>query len=276
MPDNPTQAPTRFYGFARARTGPDYLAALKALGGDTPTTEPEASQEASASADDVNDATSIVVPSEQEVSRGAASTIIELTSPPCTEAFAGGETERAAISRASNSRAGKKSRSRHKKKAAQLAAPLQTSERLPRLARHQAHCGICGHELQEEIDEAFVNWECVYKIADEYDIDRRAIYRHAHATGLFPKRDRNLRRALGHIIHEADRVSPSADSIVRAVRMFAHINARGDWVNPPTHVIFSSGPRLSDQDSPPQRSREASPAPPLSDTPCKVSKRLNP
>jgi len=213
----------------------------------------------------------------------------------CTEVFAGGEAERdpspqlqAVIEAiiapppehlrkaAPRRRARRKLAGTRRRQKKARTRPPEPSRPMPRLARHQAHCGICGDELQEEIDEAFVNWDCVYKIADEYGVDRRAIYRHAHATGLFAKRDRNLRRALGHIIHEADRVSPSADSIVRAVRMFAHINARGDWVNPPTHVIFSSGPRLSDQHSRSEQSRRASPAAPLSDTPCKVSKRLNP
>jgi hypothetical protein len=109
---------------------------------------------------------------------------------------------------------------------------------MSRLELHQAHCGICGDELQEEIDERFVNWDYVSQIAHDYSLNRSALYR--HATGLFPKRDRNLRRALGHIIHEAGRVTVTADAVVRAVKVFAHINARGDWVNPPTYGIFSS------------------------------------
>jgi len=289
MPDNPTQAPTRFYGFARTRTGPEFLAAA-----------PDILREQE-------------VPAQQP----APSTSTELVHVPrveraCTEVFAGGEAERdpsPQVELPSRRWAGlpgrrlvepgrsieperpvqavieaviapppkhrpkraprriKKHTRRRQKKA--RTRPPEPSRPMPRLARHQAHCGICGDELQEEIDEAFVNWECVYKIADEYEIDRRAIYRHAHATGLFEKRDRNLRRALGHIIHEADRVSPTADSVVRAVRMFAHINARGDWVNPPTRVIFSTAAaQPANAATPPVAS--------LSDTPCKVRKRLNP
>jgi hypothetical protein len=302
MPDNPTQPPARFYGFARTRTGPDFFAST-----------PDILREQE-------------VPAQQP----APSTSTELVHVPrderaCTEVFAGGEAERgrqvglpgrreaglpgrrlvepgrsiepgisvqtvieAIIApppehrpKRAPRRIKKHTRRRQKKTRTR---PPEPSRPMSRLARHQAHCGICGDELQEEIDEAFVNWECVYKIADEYEIDRRAIYRHAHATGLFAKRDRNLRGALGHIIHEADRVSPTADSIVRAVRMFAHINARGDWVNPPTHVMFSTAtarpanamPQRTDQVRGPEPSRGALPATPLSDTPCKVRKRLNP
>jgi hypothetical protein len=32
---------------------------------------------------------------------------------------------------------------------------------------------------------AFLNGECVNQIAKDYGIERRAIDRHAHATGLF-------------------------------------------------------------------------------------------
>jgi predicted Zn-ribbon and HTH transcriptional regulator len=134
--------------------------------------------------------------------------------------------------------------------------------RLSRLELHQSHCKICGYEDQDEIDEAFVSWENVSQIAEDYERDRRAIYRHANATGLYAKRDRNIRRALGRIIQEADFVTASADSVVRAVKMLTHVNAHGDWVQPPTHVIFSSP--------------TAHPGTERSDTPCKVKKGLKP
>jgi hypothetical protein len=266
MPDNPTQAPTRFYGFARTRTGPEFLAAAPDILREQ---EVQAHQPA--------------CPDEGRASSASAELVhVPRDERACTEVFAGGEAEpvrsvqtviEAIIApppehrpKRAPRRIKKQARRREKKTRTR---PPEPSGPVPRLARHQAHCGICGDDLQEEIDEAFVNWECVYKIADEYEIDRRAIYRHAHATGLFERRDRNLRGALGHIIHEADRVSPTADSVVRAVRMFAHINARGDWVNPPTRVIFSTATARPANAATP-------PATPLSDTPCKVRKRLNP
>lgn len=183
----------------------------------------------------------------------------------------------------SKSRLRKKSQPQKKK----TSAP---PERLSRLELHQSHCKICGYEDQDEIDEAFVSWENVRRIAEDYDIDRRAIYRHAHATGLYEKRDRNIRRALGRIVQEADRVIVTSDSVIRAAKMLMHINARGDWVNPPTHVIVSAATRLPDQVRGPARPDEgreqsrraaAHPAPvsaprlpELSDTPCKVKKGL--
>ncbi|MGA8767134.1 MAG: hypothetical protein WB559_08945 [Candidatus Acidiferrales bacterium] len=138
------------------------------------------------------------------------------------------------------------------------------------LARHQANCGICRSEHTEEIDDAFINWESVNHIAREFNIERRVVYRHAHATGLFPKRDRNIRRALGLIIHRADKVQcVTADSVIRAVQLLAHINESGDWIAPPTHVIFSSGtPRPANNNVPPANN--------LIDTRCQAAKKLNP
>ena len=155
----------------------------------------------------------------------------------------------------SKSRLRKKSHPKKKK-----ASP--PSERLSRLELHQSHCNICGYEEQDEIDEAFVSWESVGQIAEDYDVDRRAIYRHARATGLYAKRDRNIRCALGRIIQRADSVPATADSVVRAIKILTHVNAHGDWVQPPTHVIFSSA--------------TAQPAAKRSDTPCKVKKELKP
>jgi hypothetical protein len=256
--------------------------------------ETESSRRASPTTDvDRNDATSIVVLSETESSRRASPTIdvtiapatIEVTSPP-------------ANSRPTNSRARQKSRSRRKKKAAPAPAPPQHASRRQ---RHKELCGICASDCREEIDDAFINWESVNDIASEFQIERRVVYRHAHATGLFPKRDRNIRRALGLIIHRADKVQGvTADSVIRAVHLLAHINEAGEWIAPPAHVIVSSGSRLSVQDSRPEQTRRATvrpanalpsrtdqprlpePSPDalpeanLLDTRCQAAKKLNP
>jgi hypothetical protein len=136
---------------------------------------------------------------------------------------------------------------------------LRLDPPVPSRVMHMAHCKICRFDLQNVIDEAFVNWECVYKIAREFEISARAIYRHAHATGLFDKRDRNLRRALGHLIHEADRVVPTAETVLGAAKIFAHLNSRGEWVNPPTHVTYSVAPKRTKQQTKSAR-RPAKPA----------------
>jgi len=266
MTDNLTPAaPARFYGFARTRTIPEYLATLKSLGADTPSSgativdipaagevqpqqsepsaEPEVSQEIGGSAPN-----SIVLASKDAGDVGptnansAAPATIEVAAPRV------------------KSQPRKKS---HPKKKKKTCPP--PPKRLSRLELHQAHCSICGYEDQDEIDEAFVSWEHVGQIARDYDIDRRAIYRHAHATGLYAKRDCNVRRALGRIIHEADRVTATADSVVRSIKMLTHVNAHGDWVQPPTHVIFSTATARP----------AAATAAKRSDTPCKVKKRLN-
>ncbi len=136
-------------------------------------------------------------------------------------------------------------------------------ERLSRLELHRAHCVICTSKLRDEIDEAFIDWRCVNQIAAEYRLHRGTLYRHAHATGLFARRDRNIRRALGHVIEHAGRVEVTADSIIRAAKIFTHINAHGSWVQPPTHVIHHSA----------ECHRENAK---LSETPCQVNEPLNP
>jgi len=111
------------------------------------------------------------------------------------------------------------------------------------LQMHRDRCRICNSDAREEIDEAFISWEVVRQIANDFHVDRRIIYRHAHATGLYALRDRNIRRALGRIIQEADAVAPSADTVIRAIKMLTHINSRGEWSNPPTRVVFSTESR---------------------------------
>jgi hypothetical protein len=143
------------------------------------------------------------------------------------------------------------------------------ASRLTALQLHASHCQICGASDQDEIDEAFINWESVADIAREYNIDRRMIYRHARGTRLFAKRDLNIRGSLGHIIQCAGNVPITADAVIRAVKTFAHMNARGEWFNPAQHVIVSPGvPQAQAETSPDARQRSV--------TPSKVFKRLKP
>jgi len=110
------------------------------------------------------------------------------------------------------------------------------------LDRHRRSCCICGSEFQDEIEDAFLSWESIGTLARSFGVRRRAVYRHAHATGLFPQRDRNIRRALGLLIHRADKVyEVTADHVIRAARTLAQINEQGEWTTPPSHVIMSSG-----------------------------------
>jgi hypothetical protein len=96
--------------------------------------------------------------------------------------------------------------------------------------RHEAQCCICSHPRREEIEQTFVNWASVARIAEEYSVSRDGIYRHAHVFGLMDKRRRNVRAALERIIEKAGEVDVNASSVVGAVSAYARINARGEWV----------------------------------------------
>ena len=70
--------------------------------------------------------------------------------------------------------------------------------------RHKRNCTVCGHDKCEEIEREFVNWTAASAIARDYGLaDKASVYRHAHAFGLFVKRQRNIRAALEKIIERA-------------------------------------------------------------------------
>jgi hypothetical protein len=126
-----------------------------------------------------------------------------------------------------------------------LACHLPKPE-LTTLERHQRKCAICKHREREQLEEDFLNWSAPDQIADDYDLeDYRCIYRHAHATGLMELRSMNLRFAAESIVEQSASVTPSADAVLRAIRMCTRINNRGEWHEPPSHVIFSSTGRAS-------------------------------
>jgi len=106
---------------------------------------------------------------------------------------------------------------------------------------HERHCTICSHSDRAEIENEFMHWHSIGDMADEYDVSRSAIYRHAYAASLFTRRNRNLRFALGHLVERVQDVQPTADSVIRAMHAFARVNDEGEWIEPPAHVIISSG-----------------------------------
>jgi hypothetical protein len=287
-------APTRFYGFAHTESIYESLAALKTL-------EEAACTEVFASGETERACTEVFAGGEAEraCTEILASGEVERA---CTEVFASGEAECAPSTsteivhvprdnhtpsaevqavieailatppvhqaeRAPEERTKKRKRRPKKHRRPKT---LNEEPQLSSLAMHEAQCMICGSECREEMDELFVNWHNVSEIGREFNTPRRTIYRHAHAVGLFPIRDRNLRRSLGLIIHRAETAPGlTADSVIRAVRTLAHINETGEWVNPPTHVIVSSGAVVHANTIAPS-------SPELLDTPCRAIESVKP
>lgn len=90
---------------------------------------------------------------------------------------------------------------------------------------------MCAHQQCREIEAAFVSWRSPAAIAKEYGLaDRATIYRHAHAFGLFEKRQRNIRAALEHIIEQACEVEVTSSAVVAAVQAYAKLNSNGQWI----------------------------------------------
>ena len=99
------------------------------------------------------------------------------------------------------------------------------------LGQHVTRCSICHHPEREAIERDFLDWKSQKTIAKEHKLrDRTAIWRHARALGLYPKRARNLKAALERIIERADSVQVTAAAVVAAIQAYAKINAAGQWV----------------------------------------------
>ena len=110
-----------------------------------------------------------------------------------------------------------------------------------RRARHARICSICCHPDRDAIEEDFIHWHSPSDIAFDYHLpDRSSVYRHAHATGLFARRRRNLRFVLERLLERVDKVKVTAHAVIRAVRAYTRINDAGEWIEPPTRIIVSS------------------------------------
>jgi len=139
---------------------------------------------------------------------------------------------------------------------------LATSRAPVDISHHERRCSICQHPEREAIEEAFLHWHSISEIRTEFKLPERfTVYRHAHAFNLFPRRSRNLRFALGLIIEEAECARPTTEGVVSAIRAYTRLTDAGEWVEPPAHVIVSSGsalltsrpsPLASDAPAPPE------------------------
>ena len=105
------------------------------------------------------------------------------------------------------------------------------------LSRHSRKCSVCRHKQRADVELDFLHWFSAESIAHDYDLDAAAIYRHAHATGLFNERMRNIRFAAIHIAEQAESVTPSASAVLNAIRACTLIDDEGKWTDPPHRVI---------------------------------------
>lgn len=119
-------------------------------------------------------------------------------------------------------------------------APLQGPREK---GRHARPCTVCKHPERPAIEEAFLNWRSAPDIVEEYGIAHHsALYRHAHATGLFDRRRGHIRSALEFIIERASEVQPTASGIINPVRAYARLTEGGRWVEPEKkYIIETSG-----------------------------------
>lgn len=102
------------------------------------------------------------------------------------------------------------------------------------LEYHARKCKICHHPDRLGIEEDFIHWRCPDDIAADYKLNPRSVYRHAHATGLFKQRRRNLRCVYETFLERAEYVRCSASEIIRVARVYASISDDGEWIEPPS------------------------------------------
>jgi hypothetical protein len=121
-----------------------------------------------------------------------------------------------------------------------MQAQLIEFEQDEALSRHQRKCLICRHPDREDIEDDFLHWGNVWKLAQYYKIDDyRSIYRHARATGLLERRRTNFRSALDQIIENAADAKVTGDTVIRAIRAYSCLDKEGRWAEPPTQVVFT-------------------------------------
>lgn len=104
------------------------------------------------------------------------------------------------------------------------------NEKQPNPGRHRTICKVCNHDKREKIEQDWVSWGNTSRIAQEFNVTRDSLYRHAHACGLFGKSRQNVRKALERIIEQAETVEVNASAVVAAIQAYTKINDAGKWI----------------------------------------------
>jgi hypothetical protein len=141
-----------------------------------------------------------------------------------------------------------------KKSASRRRRPVPPAANLPEGDRHARKCAICRHADRDLIEQDFLHWHSAVTIACDYDLhDTRVVYRHAHATGIYSRRMKNIRMAAAHLVEQAECVTPSGGHVLSAIRAVTRIDDDGHWVEPPIEVVVSSGSHRSALDAKPAK-----------------------
>jgi hypothetical protein len=114
----------------------------------------------------------------------------------------------------------------------------------PDFSRHARRCAVCAHPDRNAIEGDFIRWASPAAIARAYKIaDRASIYRHAHSAGLFNRRKHEVGRVLETVLENVEQCPiESFDTIIRAARLYTHLDDRGNWTEPPRITYFIAGP----------------------------------
>ena len=116
------------------------------------------------------------------------------------------------------------------------------SAKLPALDRHARKCAVCKHKDREDIELDFLHWHNAMQIVWGYDLpDKRVVFRHAHATGLYEKRMLQMRYAASLMVDHAETVKPTASAVLKAMRACTILNNHGEWIDPPNRVVHYVG-----------------------------------
>jgi hypothetical protein len=92
------------------------------------------------------------------------------------------------------------------------------------LARHKAQCTVCKHPACQDIEFQFINWISPDVLADACGLSYDAIIRHAHALGLFEKRQHNFRRLLERGIEHINFCRLNNSQAISLAKLYVKIN----------------------------------------------------
>lgn len=133
----------------------------------------------------------------------------------------------------------------------------------PEEERHQRKCAVCQHPDRTEIEDEFIHWGNVYRLAKQYEIaDYRSIHRHARAYGLIELRRENRRGVLDRILERGPEVV-TVTGIIQTIKAYSCLTDDNRWVEPPRRMEYNITSNRTPNPIPekaPEQIKDAAPA----------------
>lgn len=94
------------------------------------------------------------------------------------------------------------------------------------VVRHSKICTICKHEQKEDLEEAYLTWEPIMGICEQYGVAYKSLNQHVKVLGLDMKKLKNRKRLYLKVMESVQLGDVSASEAIAASKLLEQLEGR--------------------------------------------------